>query len=125
MIVAGDLNRKVGTVVPNNHDKVTAAGSLLLDLVNTGKYVIVNSLECVTGGPFTRYDVTDPDNEDKKSLLDYVIVSSNLVKYVEKLEIDKNLLWTLSKTMKGKIKYPDHYALQLSFKNLAIAKVEK
>ena len=79
----------------------------------------------MTGGPFTRYDVTDPDNEDKKSLLDYVIVSSNLVKYVEKLEIDKNLLWTLSKTMKGKIKYPDHYALQLSFKNLAIAKVEK
>ena len=79
-MVIGDLNLHSGNVhVKDNHEKITLGGRLLNDLINGGDYVIVNSTEKSVNGPFTRYDVSDPDNSDKKSLLDYVIVSSSLI----------------------------------------------
>ena len=36
-----------------------------------------------TGGPFTRYDNNDPDNDDEKSAIDLVVVSSALVPFIE------------------------------------------
>ena len=112
----------MGKAVPENHKKTSEAGKLLLDWVKSEKYVIVNALECVTGGPFTRYDINDPDNENKKSLLDYVIVSADLVKYIDKLEIDNKLEWTPCKSVKGKLKFPDHYAILLRLKDVPILK---
>ena len=85
----------------------------------------MNGTDKSVNGPFTRYDPRDPDNTGKKSLLDLVIVSSSLYKYIDRMEIDKDLLWTPSKVVKGNIKYPDHYALQVIFKNLPMAKGEK
>ena len=54
----------------------------------------------------------------KKSLLDIVIISNNLVKYVDSLEIDVKQQWTPCQQHKGKLKYPDHYALKLTFKGI-------
>ena len=55
-------------------------------------------------------------------MLDLFIVSKNLVPYIEKLEIDKDLNWTPSRSVKGNLKFPDHYALLLTMKNLPINK---
>ena len=50
--------------------------------------------------------------------MDIVIVSTNLTQYIEELKIDNKLEWTPYRAVKGKLKYPDHYGLLLSFKGL-------
>ena len=52
----------------------------------------------------------------------HVIVSANLVKYIDNLEIDSKLGWTPSRPVKGNLKFPDHYALLLSLKNIPMMK---
>ena len=37
---------------------------------------------------------------------------------MDKLKIDKKLEWTPSRTVKGCLKFPDHYALHLVLKNI-------
>ena len=118
IILLGDANRHLGQYVHGNHPKTTMGGKLILDLVAKEEYTLVNALENVVNGPFTRYDPKDPQNEVKKSLLDIVIVSTNLLKFIEKLEVDKNLNWTPSRAVKNHLKFPDHYALLLTMKNI-------
>ena len=119
IILLGDLNRHISNnLIKENHKKSTLAGRLLVEFVSGGDYVLVNSLDCVEGGPFTRFDRNDPLNFDKKSTLDLVVVSSNLGKFIDKLQIDKNQEWTASRSVKGELKYPDHYALLLTFKGI-------
>ena len=54
----------------------------------------------------------------KKLLLDYIIVSSSLIKHIDKLEVDKDLKWTPSRVKNSVLKFPDHYALLLTLKNI-------
>merc|ERR1711954_425763 len=69
----------------------------------------------------TRYDINDPDNDDKKSAIDLVVVSSALVPFIEKLQIDNELNWTPYRVNhQGKLKFPDHYAMMLTFKEILI-----
>ena len=118
LIVIGDANRHIGSYVKGNHPKTSVGGKLLLDLLAKEDYTLVNALDHVVNGPFTRYDPNDPYNNDKKSLLDIVIVSSNLKKFIDKLEIDSDLQWTPSRAVKGTLKFPDHYALLLTLKHI-------
>ena len=117
-LLIGDLNRHIGRAVRDNHEKTSVAGKLLIDWIGSSNYVIVNSLDCEKGGPFTHYSPSEPQNNEKKSLLDYVIVSPGLVQYINKLEIDNSLNWTPCKSINGILKFPDHYALHLEFKNI-------
>ena len=57
-VICGDLNKKVGSVIKGNHDKVTPGGKLIIELLETDKYVLVNSSDNTEGGPFTRYSTT-------------------------------------------------------------------
>ena len=106
------------TVIKENHPKLSVAGKLLLEFLENDKYVLVNATDKTTGGVFTRYDRSDPNNDAKKSLLDMVIVSKDLLKYIEKLEVDKSLQWTPYRVVKGEYKFPDHYALHLVLKSI-------
>merc|ERR1711954_157649 len=84
-----------------------------------GEYILVNGTSKTVGGPFTRYSPEDPDDDNKKSMLDLVIASKNLFRYIIKLEIDKNLNWTPYRTInRNKIRFTDHYALMVIMKNI-------
>ena len=52
-ILMGDMNRHVGVIIEGNNDKVSAGGKLIIALINTKKYVLLNSTNVVTGGLFT------------------------------------------------------------------------
>ena len=120
-LLIGDLNKHVGDIIPGNHEKCSFGGKLVKNLLNTGKFMLVNASNKVEGGPFTRYDPAHPNDETKKSCLELVIVSKNLFKYVEKLIIDKNLSQTPGRVIsKTKIVYPDHYSITLKFKNIPL-----
>ena len=85
----GDMNKLIGCGewgVPGNHSEVTAGGRLLLELLATKDWVLVNALgeDIVKGGPFTRKDPAS----GKLSCLDLFVVSSDLRPYVKELVID-------------------------------------
>ena len=92
--MVGDLIKHCGQLIPNNHKKETHGGKHIKELIADDKYVLVNSTDKVVGGPFTRYSPDDPHNDEKKSALDLIIVSKNLYKYIDKLEMDKERKWT-------------------------------
>ena len=56
IVVIGDLNRHVGDIIEGNEkDKTSFGGQQVKDLIDTGKYTLVNATNKVVGGPYTRY----------------------------------------------------------------------
>ena len=47
------------------------------------------------------------------------------MKHIDKLEVDKELKWTPSRVTNGVLKFPDHYALLLTLKNIPLMKITK
>ena len=126
VVICGDLNKHVGDAIEGNHSKITFGGKLIRDMLDTDKYVLVNSTNKVKGGPFTRYDPSDPNCNEKKSCLDLFIISKELFKHVEKLVIDENFTMTPCRPIsRTKVMYPDHYASLLIFKNLPLKSKQK
>ena len=66
----GDLNRHVGKIIPGNRDKITFGGKKIVEFIQSGNYKMINASDIVVGGPYTRYDPSDPFNDSKKSALD-------------------------------------------------------
>ena len=125
VVLLGDLNKHVGDIIEGNHAKVTFGGNLIRNMLKTEKYYLVNSSPKVEGGPFTRYDPADPTSDSKKSCLDLFIISKELLKYVDKLIIDKNFTFTPSRPIsKTKMVYPDHFSSLLVFKNLPMKTIK-
>ena len=98
LVIIGDANRAVGNVIPLNDTKVSYGGQMIRTLLDTDKYVLVNGTDKVIGGPATR---ENPANPTSKSALDLVIVSVELEKYIESMEIDENKTFTPFRTTKN------------------------
>ena len=91
LIIIGDLNKKVGDAVVGNHVKISFGGQMVRNLLEDGKYKLVKNSPRVVGGPWTGVDPSDATN---KSVLSLIIVSSDLVKYIDKLEVYKERAFT-------------------------------
>ena len=116
--IIGDFNRRIG-ILPNTiSQQPSYGGSLICSLLETGRFCLVNSSSKVIGGPYTRYDPADPANDDKQSILDLCIVSSQLMHYVDCLEIDNNCLFTPHRPLHSRLVFTDHYSLVLKLKGL-------
>ena len=98
LVIIGDANRHLGSYIPGNIEKVSYGGELMKELLETGKYVLINSTEKTRNGPWTR---EDPSNNDNKSVLDLVIVSSGLEKFVDEMVIDNTREFTPFKQING------------------------
>ena len=56
VVIIGYLNRAVGTGawgVKGNKDKISLGGQLIRDLIKTDRYVLINNMDLVQGGPWT------------------------------------------------------------------------
>ena len=93
-MLIGDMNKHVGDIIEGNHTKITFGGQLIRELLNTKKYVLLNSTNKVRGGPFTRFNPAALENEEMKSCFDLIVISKELLKYVEEVVIDKNFKFT-------------------------------
>ena len=94
----GDLNKLVGSSypgVPGNSPETSLGGLLLRELLETGDWILVNGLgaEIVEGGPYTRKDPAT----GKMSCLDLFVASRELLPYIKKLSINKDLKKYISK----------------------------
>ena len=91
---------------------------MVRDLINTGKYTLINGTKKCKGGVNTRID---PSDSRKGSCLDLFIVSQELEKYIDKLEIDEKRIFSpFFVNDKFEKKYSDHLACILSFKNIPL-----
>ena len=118
LIMVGDFNAHISDLVPNNKtDKMSVRGKLVKEFLESKDYVLVNAMkERVIGGPHTRRDPADPS---KGSVLDLVIVSSNLEKYLEVMKIDTALQFTPFRMIdNSKVKHSDHLGIVVKFKNI-------
>ena len=124
--IIGDLNRHIGNIIEgNDKDKVSFGGQLVRDFIDTGKYCLVNATDKVIGGPYTRYDPSDPFNDEKKSVLELCIISRELFVFVESLTIDKDRLFTPFRPIgKNKRTYTDHYSLKLTFRDIPLKPIK-
>ena len=116
----GDLNRHVGKLIPGNRDKLTFGGKKIVEFTECGKYKLINTSDIVIGGPFTRYDPSDPLNDSKKSALDLCLVSAELLEFVDTFEIDSERNFTPFRPGNGRLYYTDHYSINRIFKNLPV-----
>ena len=85
------------------HD-ISANGRRLLNIVKEFDLDVLNSSQKCTG-IFTRVNNKNPD---EKSVLDYVIVSGQLEKYVNYMTIDQQKLFTTWRTLKQGKRFSDH-----------------
>ena len=119
LIFVTDANRHVGDIVEGNNEKVTYGGELIRKFLESEKYVLLNSTNLVIGGPWTRTDYKDPEC---KSVLDLVIISSDLVKYVEVMEIDSQRKFTPFRVTKESLHFTDHFAIKVTLQGLPVRK---
>ena len=121
--LGGDMNKLVGCSelgVPGNNPEVSLGGRLLLDLLATRNWYLVNGLgqEIVEGGPFTRQDPATGG----LSSLDLFIVSRELRPYVKSLVIDSDRRVAIGRVVRMGAKYQtvnsDHFTVILTLTNL-------
>ena len=65
-------------VIKGNHDKVSQGGKLLIELLETDEFTMLNCSDKTEGGPYTHYCPTNREDDSKKSCLDYCIISKDL-----------------------------------------------
>ena len=88
-------------------------------ILKDGKFVLINSLDIVSGGPWTW---TDRQDSDKKSCLDLAIMSSSLIPFINKVEVDKDKKFTPRRVIKRKQTITsiltDHFSLIIEMKGI-------
>ena len=113
IIIMGDLNCKIGEKIKGNGREVTKGGRLLLKLMEDEDMEVLNGLE-TCNGMWTRQE------NDKKSVLDYMIIQKSDIEKVSQVTIDENKLITPFRMVKkdGKVctVYSDHNAMTCCIK---------
>ena len=102
VVLMGDLNSKLGPeFIKNDPHSKTENGKILSGIIERNALIVVNGLE-VCKGLITRERTTKDGIE--KSIIDFVIVSTDLVQTIKTMMIDdgrKHVLTKLTNTKKG------------------------
>ena len=96
-----DANSKLGReIIPDDPKDQSPNGKVLEGIIKRNALILVNSLQQKCKGLITRRRTTIDGIEE--SLIDFVIVSSDLVNDITELVIDEKKEFALSKIVKGK-----------------------
>ena len=122
VLIIGDMNRAIGDGkygVKGNKSKISFGGGLIRNMLKEDRYILINSLDIVTGGPWTW---TDRKDNNRKSCLDLAIMSSSLLPYLDKMEVDKEMNFTPRRVLKRKKNivtiFSDHFSLKILLKGI-------
>ena len=118
VLIMGDLNCKIGDAIVGNTDEVTKGGRMLLELCqNTGLTIVNKSEKC--SGTWTRAE------QGVNSILDYVLVWEDDMKYLDQMVIDEARDFTPYAIDGQRIVYSDHAAIELSMNWMMKIREEK
>ena len=88
IILQLDANSKLGKdYIKNDPHSQTPNGAVLAGIIDRNALVVVNSLEDKVKGSITRRRVTETGIEE--SIIDFVIISDDLINDVQKMIIDE------------------------------------
>ena len=115
VMIEMDANSKLGSdwIADDPHNQ-TPNGRVLAGILERHNLIVVNSLKDKCSGVITRTRVTTEGVE--ASVIDFVIVSNDLVESINSLLIDEERLHVLVKYSKTKKKESDHNVLVTSLK---------
>ena len=119
IIIQMDANSKLGKdILPNDPNDQSPNGAVLEGILHRHALIVVNSLNEKVKGLITRRRITVDGIEE--SIIDFVIISSDLVEDVEELIIDEEKEHALSKIVRGKptakVIQSDHNVMLTRFK---------
>ena len=119
IIIQMDANSKLGKeLIPNDPKDQSPNGAVLAGIIKRNALIVVNSLETKVKGLITRKRVTVDGVEE--SVIDFVIVSSDLVEDIEELIIDEEKDHALTKIVRGnattKVIKSDHNVMITKFR---------
>ena len=118
IIIEMDSNSKLGeNFITNDPHRQTCNGKLLGDIIHRHGLVVANGLNAVCVGKITRRRVTVKATEE--SIIDHVLISTDLVEELESVLIDENGQHALTKIVKTKegikTKQSDHNSIVTKF----------
>ena len=107
ILMVGDFNAELGngTIKGDNHN-MSSNGQKLHNLIIKYNLNVVNSMG-ICSGSFTRANKIVAE----KSVLDYVIVSDELIRYIKNMKIDTAKQFTPWCTLKSGKRFSDHNAI--------------
>ena len=121
-LLVGDVNRAIGSGsfgIKGNRPRVSYGGKLLIELLETGEYILGNSNHKVEGGPWTWVSRAD---SRVRSCIDLVIMSADLAPYLKRIKIDNKQEFAPARVRmvdgRKKLIFSDHYPLVIEFENL-------
>ena len=106
ILMVGDFIAKLGK--GDIHD-MSSNGQKLHNLIIKYNLNVVNSME-ICSGTFTR---ANKKIVGEKSVLDYVIVTDDLIRYIKNMQIDTAKQFTPWRTLKSGKRFSDHNAIIL------------
>ena len=104
VIVVGDMNAKVGGMISENTEEVTKGGRILKKMIENNGLIIANALQKCKG-KWTRIE------NDKKSILDYLIIDEESEAAITNIEIDEEKYHTPYRIEALRKIYSDHCAI--------------
>ena len=100
IIIQMDANSKLGKeIIPKDPKAQSPNGKVLEGVINQNGLVVVNSLKQKCSGVITRRRTTIDGTEE--SVIDFLIVSLDLISDIKELVIDETKQYALSKIVKG------------------------
>ena len=119
VIIMGDLNSKLGpTFIKNDPNSMSENGTILAGIMERHELIVVNGLKEKCKGLITRQRHTV--NSEEKSIIDFVIVTKDIVEDIVGMVIDderKHVLTKLVKRKKGLVKIEsDHNTIVTELK---------
>ncbi|XP_068240117.1 kinesin-like protein KIF15 [Palaemon carinicauda] len=117
VVVMGDFNCKVGSIIKDNSNEVSKSGKMLRDLAEESNMIFANSnTKC--RGTWTKIE------KEKKSVIDYALVREEDEEGISSMVIDKEKVITPYRISKEMV-YSDHCAILLEMNWLILNKNER
>ena len=110
ILMVGDLNAKLGKgIIKGDIHDMSSNEQNLYNLIIKYNLNVVNSME-ICSGTFTR---ANDKIVGEKSVLDYVIVSDEVIRYIKNMQIDTAKQFTPWRTLRSGKRFSDHNAIIL------------
>ena len=109
-MVIGDFNVRIGNLINGNHKEVSRGGKILNKMIKIRKLILTNSTEKCQG-LWTRIATLDPENINRKSILDYAVVNQKCYHKIQNIVIDEDRNHVIERITNNAIKESDHNAI--------------
>ena len=116
LLITGGFNCRLGNMIEGNTNEISKYGKIMLKTITDEDLVILNASEKCEA-TWTRIE------GDKKSVIDYILVSKEDKNYLNKMTIDEKKIITPCYVVQNRMVYSDHCAILIKM-NWLVASIK-